>query len=99
MSIKSGVSSGNIIVPYSITSQNGKVQIQKLNIAEIAINAQTSKENAKACLQRIFRELLTKVRNRENVKMDIPYLGTLMIQNSIAGVKFFETLTEDLKVN
>ena len=31
--------------------------------------------------------------------MDIPYLGTLMIQNSIAGVKFFETLTEDLKVN
>jgi len=29
--------------------------------------------------------------------MDIPYLGTLMIQNSIAGVKFFETLTEDLK--
>ena len=30
--------------------------------------------------------------------MDIPYLGTLIIQNGIAGVKFFETLVDDVKV-
>jgi len=64
--IKTGIFNEKEIVPYGALSQVGKVQETPLNLAEIAIEAETNKDVVKICLQRVFREMLILFKKVKN---------------------------------
>jgi hypothetical protein len=63
LDIKQGICTETSLIPYSLKSLEGVIQQFKMNFVEIAIEAGTSKENAKTCLERIMRELIWKAKN------------------------------------
>jgi hypothetical protein len=61
--IKQGIWSDNTLTPYSSHSLSGKIQSTKLSLIEIAVEANTSRENTKTCIERVLREIFYKVKN------------------------------------
>ena len=55
---KAGIFTEAGITPYPAISQATKMQDAPLNLAEIALEAKTTKDNVKLCLQRVIREML-----------------------------------------
>jgi len=93
---KAGVFTEAGITPYPVLSQANKLQEAPLNLTEIALEAGTTKDNVKLCLQRVIREMLASFKKGMAIRIDIPSLGTLNIRSGIAAMKFYDNIIEDL---
>lgn len=113
--VRPGIYSEGTVTSTTHAAQTGKIPQVKVSLLEVGSIAGTSKEVAKICLERMFREILTKIKNvimkypsvqplntslqGQNTSIDIPYVGNLIIRNKSVAVRFYEAIEEDVKVS
>ena len=77
---------------------NGNIQCTKCNYSEIASFCGIEKDLVKLACERVFKQIGEKIKNREELMMEIPNIGTIIERNFVVVVHFLDNLKEELKV-
>lgn len=101
---RAGIAHSSGVRPYSNKGVGGSVPTVKINYSELASSAEFKKEDIKKRLEQEIRKISDSLRQNEDIRVEIPGLGTLIGKNKVVAVVFqkkFEqiappgTITED----
>mmetsp|Transcript_27355 Transcript_27355/g.49237 ORF Transcript_27355/g.49237 Transcript_27355/m.49237 type:complete len:905 (+) Transcript_27355:55-2769(+) len=85
--IRPGISHATGVRPYTSTG-HGSVPTVRLNYTELGLQLVTSKDEAKARLDKAILNLRQKINDGQDVRQEIPSVGTLVVRSKIAAVIF-----------
>ncbi|KAL4439089.1 hypothetical protein ABPG74_008864 [Tetrahymena malaccensis] len=95
--IKSGIYQSGQLRQYQVHGVNGSIPQTKINFTEVSTYCDQNKEETKACVERVIKNVQDSVRNKGGIEIEIPNVGNLKIRNNIAAVIFSEILYRDTK--
>ena len=73
---------------YFTQKQNNSLSHVKLNLAEIAYSMGIKKEECALIIQNIILYIDNAIRNKTFISKEMPFIGTLILQGNILGVRF-----------
>ena len=88
--------SGHLI--YFTQKQNNSLSHVKLNLAEIAYSMGIKKEECSLIIQNIILYIDNAIRNKTFISKEMPYIGTLILQGNILGVKFNQEFSKNSEI-
>jgi Ca2+-binding EF-hand superfamily protein len=95
-SIRAGISHDTGIRPYTARGFSGKVPTVSLNYTELARLTSIDKEACKRSLDQGIRELSESAKAGQDVRKQIPSLGTFVVKSGIAAVIFEDNVLKPL---
>ena len=83
---------------YFNQKQNNSLSHVRLNYAEIAYSMGIKKEECSMIIQNIILYLDNAIRNKSFISKEMPFLGTLILQGNILGVKFNREFSKNSEI-
>ena len=83
---------------YFNQKQNNSLSHVRLNYAEIAYSMGIKKEECSMIIQNIILYLDNAIRNKTFISKEMPFLGTLILQGNILGVKFNREFSKNSEI-
>jgi Ca2+-binding EF-hand superfamily protein len=85
--VRPGIAHATGVRPYSSVG-HGSVPTVRLSYAELGLALVTSKDEAKARLDKALLSLLQRLKNGLDIRQEIPSVGTLVVRSGISAVIF-----------
>ena len=83
----------------SLKGASGIIPNVKINYCEVAIFCGQNKDVARKGCEQMFRSLSDKVRNGENVSIELPLVGRFLTRGNVAAIDFFTDMVERTRGN
>ena len=83
---------------YFNQKQNNSLSHVRLNYAEIAYSMGIKKEECTMIIQNIILYLDNMIRNKSFISKEMPFIGTLILQGNILGVKFNREFSKNSEI-
>ena len=72
-----------------LNGASGIIPLVKMNYVELGLFCGQSKDECRKGCEQMFRNLSDKVRQGQNVSIEIPLVGRFLTRSNIAAVDFF----------
>ena len=81
---------------YYMQQKNNNVNINKINLSEIAFSLNISKEECNEIIKNIIGDISDKIKEKKFVSRELPGIGIILIRGNIFGIKFYDEFITDI---
>ncbi|CAG9315143.1 unnamed protein product [Blepharisma stoltei] len=86
--VRSGIAHSTGVRPYSNKGFGGSVPTVKINYAELSAGSGINKDEIKKRLDQEIRKISDSLKQNEDIRVEIPGLGSLVAKNKVIAVVF-----------